>query len=203
MTMKDVKIIVRRNNAWETWTKFSLKKKKSTQLQVIHNFISINSHTIKSQYLIHRLKKVINILIKLEFMIYFINDAVNNYWRISMRITDINKIEFLTFNNQWIYFQMNQELKKTTYIYSQFLNLVFNSLSANEVKVRRMLTILNIRKNTIFSIYMNDHVVSVRIFDLMFKFLHKQYFSWIIFKLMYLFKHKTVIINNNLYLLEF
>ena len=66
-----------------------------------------------------------------------------------------------------------------------------------------MLTILNIRKNTIFLIYMNDHVISVRIFDSMFEFLHKQYFSRIIFESMYLFKHKTVIMSNNLNLLEF
>jgi len=66
-----------------------------------------------------------------------------------------------------------------------------------------MLTILNIRKNTIFLIYMNDHVISVRIFDSIFEFLHKQYFSRIIFESMYLFKHKTVIMSNNLNLLEF
>jgi len=71
------------------------------------------------------------------------------------------------------------------------------------VKVRKMLIILNIRKNTTFLIYMNDHIVSVRIFDSMFEFLHQQYFSQIIFKLMYLFEHKTVIISDNLNLLEF
>ncbi len=98
---------------------------------------------------------------------------------------------------------MGQELKKTTHIYSQFSNLVFDSLSANEVRVRRMLTILDIRKDTAFSIYMNDHVVSVRIFDSMFEFLHKQYFSRIIFESMYLFEHKTVIMSDNLDLLEF
>ena len=98
---------------------------------------------------------------------------------------------------------MSQELKEVTHIYFQFLNLVFDSLSANEVKVRRMLTILNIRKNMIFSIYMNDHIVSVRIFDSMFEFLHKQYFFRVIFELMYLFKHKTVIMSDNLDLLEF
>ncbi len=202
-TMKDVEIIVRRSSAWRARTKFSLKKKESTQLRVIHNFISINSHTIKSQYSIHRLKKVIDMLIKLEFTIYFINDAVNSYWEISMRITDINKIEFLIFNDQWVYLRMSQELKRATHIYSQFSNLIFDSLSANEVRVKRMLTILDIRKNTTFSIYMNDHVVSVRIFDLMFEFLHWQYFSWVIFESMYLFKHKTVIMSDNLDLLEF
>jgi len=98
---------------------------------------------------------------------------------------------------------MNQELKEVTHIYFQFSNLVFDSLSVNEVKVRRMLTILNIRKNTIFSIYMNNHVVSVRIFDSMFEFLHKQYFSRIIFESMYLFEHKTVIMSDNLDFLEF
>jgi len=66
-----------------------------------------------------------------------------------------------------------------------------------------MLTILDIRKNTTFSIYMNDHVVSVRIFDSMFKFLHRQYFSRVIFESMYLFEHKTVIMSDNLDLLEF
>ncbi len=127
--MKDVEIIVRRSNAWRARTKFSLKKKEFTQLRVIHNFIPINSHTIKSQYSIHRLKKVIDILIKLEFTIYFISDAVNSYWEISMRITDINKIEFLTLNDQWVYLRMSQELKKMTHIYFQFSNLIFDFLS--------------------------------------------------------------------------
>jgi hypothetical protein len=153
-TMKDADIIVRRSNAWEAWTKFSLKKKRSTQLRMIHNFIPINSHIIKSQYLIHRLKKMIDILIKLKFTVYFISDAINDYWKISMRIMNINKTEFLTLNDQWVYLWINQELKKATHIYSQFSNLVFDSLSANEVKVRRMLTILDIRKDTTFSIYM-------------------------------------------------
>lgn len=201
--MKDVEIIVRRSNAWEVQTKFSLKKKEFTQLRVIHNFISINSHTIKSQYSIHRLKKVIDILIKLEFTIYFISDAVNSYWEISMRITDINKTEFLILNNQWIYLRMSQELKRATHIYFQFSNLIFDSLSANEVRVRRMITILSIKKKTTFSIYMNDHVVSVRIFDSMFEFLHKQYFSRVIFESVYLSEHKTMIMSDNLELLEF
>jgi hypothetical protein len=52
-----------------------------------------------------------------------------------------------------------------------------------------MLMILDIKKNMTFLIYMNDHAVSVRIFDTMFEFLHRQYFSQVIFKSMYLFKH--------------
>jgi len=98
---------------------------------------------------------------------------------------------------------MSQELKRATHIYSQFLNLIFDSLSANEVRVRRMITILSIKKKTAFSIYMNDHVVSVRIFDSMFEFLHKQYFSRVIFESVYLSEHKTVIMSENLELLEF
>ncbi len=66
-----------------------------------------------------------------------------------------------------------------------------------------MFTLLKIRKNTTFSIYMNDHVALIRIFDSMFEFLHKQYFSRIIFESMYLFEHKTVIMSNNLDLLKF
>jgi hypothetical protein len=66
-----------------------------------------------------------------------------------------------------------------------------------------MITILSIKKETTFSIYMNDHVVSVRIFDSMFEFLHKQYFSRVIFEPVYLSEHKTVIMSENLELLEF
>ena len=69
--------------------------------------------------------------------------------------------------------------------------------------MRRMITILSIKKETTFSIYMNDHVVSVRIFDSMFEFLHKQYFSRVIFEPVYLSEHKTVIMSENLELLEF
>ncbi len=66
----------------------------------MHNFISVNSYTIKSSYSIHRLEKVIDILIKFEFTVYFSSDAANEYWEISMRIVDINKIGFLISNEQ-------------------------------------------------------------------------------------------------------
>lgn len=66
-----------------------------------------------------------------------------------------------------------------------------------------MLTIIDIKKETTFAIYMNNHAASVRIFDTMFEFLHRQYFSRVIFEPIYLFEHKTVIMSNNLELLEF
>jgi len=201
--MEDAGIIVRRSSAWGARTKFPPKKKGSTQLRVVHNFIPVNSHTIKSQYPVHRLEEVVDILIKPEFTVYFTSDAANSYWGIPMRITDINKTGFLTPNGQWVYLRMGQGLKGAAHTYSQFSDLVFGPLPANGVGVGRMPTILGTRKDTAFSVYMDDHAASARTFDSMFEFLHRQYFPRVIFGPVYLSGHKTVIMGDNLDLLGF
>ena len=65
--LEDAGIIVRRSSPWGVRTKFPLKKKGSTLLRVVHNFIPVNHYTIKSAYPMHHLKEVIATLIKLKY----------------------------------------------------------------------------------------------------------------------------------------
>ena len=77
--LKDAEIIVRRSSSWGARTKFPLKKKGSPLKRVVYNFMSVNEHTIKFAYPVHRLKKVVDTLITSGFGVYFISDASNSY----------------------------------------------------------------------------------------------------------------------------
>ena len=45
----------------------------------MHNFISLNKYIIKSTYFMHYMKKMLIILIKSKFIIYFCSNVVNKY----------------------------------------------------------------------------------------------------------------------------
>ncbi len=98
---------------------------------------------------------------------------------------------------------MGQRLKKAAHTYSQFSNLIFDSLSTNEEEVGRTLILMSTRQSTAFFVYMNDHAVFAKTFDDMYEFLHKKYFPRVIFELVYLSSHKTVVMSDNLKLLSF
>lgn len=66
---------------------------------MVHNFIPINNYTIKSFYSMHRLEKVLNIIIKPGYDVYFIADASNGYWVVPIKESDCNKIGFVTLND--------------------------------------------------------------------------------------------------------
>ena len=61
--IEKVGIIMRGMSKWGARIKFLFKKKGLDQLQVIYNFISVNDITIKSQYLIYHIDKVLKIVI--------------------------------------------------------------------------------------------------------------------------------------------
>lgn len=67
---------------------------------------------------------------------------------------------------------MGQGLKGAAHTYSQFSDLVFGPLPANQTRVGRMPTILGTKEDTAFSVYIDDHAASARTFDAMFEFLH-------------------------------
>ena len=96
---ENVNIIIRQSNEWKTRIKFSLKKKKSELLKMIYNFIFVNHFIIKSAYFMHHLEKIIVILIKSEYFVYFCSNAANDYWIISIKQRNRNKINFLISND--------------------------------------------------------------------------------------------------------
>ena len=108
--MKDAGVIVQRSSEWDARTKFPPKKKRSSLLRVVYNYISLNKHTIQSHYPVHRLEATIDVVIKPRFKVYFSGYIVNSYWGIQMKESDCNKTGFLTPNGQWIYLRMRQGL---------------------------------------------------------------------------------------------
>ena len=98
---------------------------------------------------------------------------------------------------------MRQKLKKTSFIYSQFDDLIFDSLSTNIENISRMSTLLKTSKNHVFQIFMNDHANSIKNFETLYDFLTNQYFSRMTFEFIYLSKHKINLFMNNLKLFDF
>ena len=58
--------------------------------------MSINISIVKSQYSMHRIEEILDILNKLKFTTYFLNDAFDSYYVILIRNRDIHKIEIVT-----------------------------------------------------------------------------------------------------------
>ena len=98
---------------------------------------------------------------------------------------------------------MKQELKESSFIYAQFSNLIFESLSSNEADIARMSTIIDDHDDTVFVVFMNDHDVSATNFDNLFDFLHRKYFLKCVFESVYLSNHKTHLFFDEIELLRF
>ena len=98
---------------------------------------------------------------------------------------------------------MNQNFKKNSFIYAQFSNLIFDSLSFNDVDVIKIITMIDDHDELIFAIFMNDHETSITNYEILFNFLHIQYFLKCVFDSIYLFDFKTYLFSNKLNFLEF
>lgn len=119
-----------------------------------------------------------------------------------MKESDCNKTSFLTPNDQWIYLKMGQGLTRAAHTYSQFSNIIFGPLPKTD-KVPRMPTIIGTGDKTLFGLYMNDYLSLTRTFGDMFKFLHKIYFSYVVFGPVYLIRKKIFAFDDKLDILGF
>ena len=151
----------------------------------------------------HHFEKIIVILIKLEYFVYFCLNAANDYWVISMKQKNRNKTDFLTSNDQWMYLRMNQELKEASHTYVQFSNLIFDSLPLNDEKIFKFIIFINDYDDHAFAVFMNDHDILTKNYESMFCFLHENYFFKCVFKSVYLFEHKMQMFSNSLKMLDF
>ncbi len=201
--LEDAGIIIRRSSEWGARTKFPPKKKDSPLKRVVHNFIPVNTWTVKSGYPMHLLEDVIETIITPRFTVYFTSDASNGYWAVPMRRSDINKTGFITPNGQWVYCRMGQGLKGAPFTYAQFGDIVFGPLPPNSNGVPRMPTEIGQFDDHAFQIFVDDHAASATDFDSMFTFLHERYFPRVAFGPIYLSGHKTSIFGSNLELLGF
>ena len=91
-----------------------------------------------------------------------------------------------------MYLKMNQDLKSSSYIYIQFLNLMFDSLFSNNEKIVKMFNLIENHEKQAFSMFMNDHETSAIDYDSMFNFLYICYFLKCAFELMYLFECEII-----------
>ncbi|SLM34951.1 Ribonuclease H-like domain [Lasallia pustulata] len=189
---------------WAARTKFPPKKKGSDQLRVVHNFIPVNKCTIKSEYPMHRLEEVLDILIKLRFSCYFSTDASNSYWAVPIKAGDEYKAGIITPHGQYAYRRMGQGLKGAPHTYSQFTDLVFGPIPQNDVSGEpRMDTIIGDHGNTAMALFMDDYAASATDFDSLYNFLADFFFPRAAFGPIYLNPKKTVVFGINLDLLGF
>ena len=94
--MEVAAIIMRAASDWGARTQFPPKKKGSDALRVVHNFISVNKYTIKSQYLMYGIDEVTDTIIKLGYRAFFRIDVSNGYWAILVMLSDKYKTGFAT-----------------------------------------------------------------------------------------------------------
>ena len=110
----------------------------------------------------------------------------------------------MTPNGSWVYLCMGQGLKSAPHTCSQFSDLVFGPLPATcDKSIPRQDTIIGIKEDFAFSIYMDDYVRATKSFDAIFKFLHTRYFPRFAFGPVYLAEKKTRIFNNHLQILSY
>ena len=126
--MEEAGIIIRASSDWGCRSRFPPKKKGSEELRVVHNYIPLNSQTIKPQYPMHRIKEVIDTIIRPKHRCYFITDESNGYWAARMKPRNEYKTGFVTPHGQYAYLRISQGLIGAPYTYSQFRDMVFGHL---------------------------------------------------------------------------
>ncbi len=94
--IEEAGIITRASSDWGCRSRFPLKKKISEELCVVHNYIPLNSQTIKPQYLMHYIEEVIDTIIRFKHRYYFITDTSNSDWAVRMKPGDEYKTGFVT-----------------------------------------------------------------------------------------------------------
>lgn len=97
---------------------------------------------------------------------------------------------------------MEQGLKDAAHIYSQFTNTVFELLPKMQ-NIWQIPTLIGVCQKNSFSVYINDYIRAVKIFDAMYTFLYNSYFLRVVFNLMYLLEKKIRAFIDNLELLGF
>ena len=178
--MAEAEILIRGSSPWGAITKFPPKKKGSEQMRVVHDFIPVNSFTIKPVYPMHNIEEVLNTLIKPAFKVFFSADATNGYWAVPIKPGDEFKAAILAPNGQWLYRRMGQGLKGAPHTYSQFTDLAFGPIPKTDT-VPAFTTLIKDHGEAGFAPFMDDHLGAAKSFDAMYTFLHEKYFPRIAF----------------------
>jgi hypothetical protein len=75
--MVNIGIIIKYMSPWSAHTKFL--RKTLGKLRMVHNFMLINTATIKMNYLLWRIEPVITNLLKKQWKVFFKVDVANRY----------------------------------------------------------------------------------------------------------------------------
>jgi hypothetical protein len=202
LQMKEANLIIRMNSDKNARTKFSSKKKELNQLKMIHNYISLNDCIVKMQYSMHKIEKVINILMKLKFKMFFFMNVIWKYWAIIIKKENVYKTKFVSSHEQWVYLRMNMRFTESSHMYAQFTNLIFESLSIiKEFKTQEI--IIEDHEKATFASFVNDHSETETTYETLFKFLHEHYFLKAVFEFIYLSSKKIIIFIEELNMIDF
>ena len=183
--MEEAGLIRRCDSAWGAHTKFVPKPRadlrpENNKLQMVHNFIPLNSVTEKSRYLCPRIEQIIHTITKKEKSWFFTADAANSYWAIPVRPGDEHKLGFFTPYEMYCYTVMGQGLTSGTRTYSRFRDLVFGNIpeGINEdgSKIEGFPSVIGDHGDIAFDGLIDDCYGSARTFDDMWTFLHQVVF---------------------------
>ena len=195
-------IIIRASSNWGCQSRFFLKKKKLEEFWIVHNYILLNSQTIKPQYPMHCIKEVIDTIIRPKHRCYFISDALNGYWAVQMKPGDEYKTGFVIPHGQYAYLRMSQGLIGALYTYSQFNDIVFGHLLKTQAPPAQS-TLVDDHGDWRFSVFMDNHIRATISFKAIFNFLHKYYFPCACFEPVYLTPYKTFVFTDQLDFVDF
>ena len=200
--MKEANIIVYGSSQQRAKTTFLTKKKGSKDIQVVHNFISINKAIIKTVYLYYNIKEVLDILIKPRFNYFLLYNRTNEYQIIKIKLRDEYKVVIIILSSQWLYLYIGQGLKGALYIYSQLFNLAFGLLLRTNI-IDAFLTLIEDYREYRFTLYIDDYIYIATRFKAIFNFLHTQYFLYIAQALILLALYKANFFYSHIELLGF
>jgi hypothetical protein len=122
--MEQAGLIFRCDSEWGARTKFP-RKPHSPELRMVHNYISLNRCSRKSQYPTPRIEQIVQTIYKAGRKVFFCTDAANSYWVIPLRRKDWLLTSFVTPSGQFCYRVMGQGLTGGTHTYSRYRDIVF------------------------------------------------------------------------------
>jgi len=67
------------SSEWAAATLFPPKKPRSTEFRMVYNFKPINKYTIKSNYPIYNMDKVLHTVVSLGKKVFSVYDTANGY----------------------------------------------------------------------------------------------------------------------------
>ena len=194
LAMEERGLILRCDSTWLARTKFPPKPnrpgKQEDNFRMVHNYIPLNWHTLKSQYPCANIKQIVHTVVKNDKRCFFYTDATDSYWAIPLCKSDYTLTAFSTPKGQYCYTVMGQGLKGAVHTYARFRDLVFCPIpedNRDPGNIRPSYpSLIGDRGERAFDGIMDDSYGSSQDFRSMFDFLHREFFPQCVFGPVYL-----------------